>query len=361
MEIPLRVLIVEDSLADAEMLIRELKKGAYQPTFKIVETAETMLQQLNNNIWDIVISDYKMPNFSAPDALKLLQDMNIDLPFIIVSGTIGEEIAVESLKAGAHDFITKYNYSRLVPAIQRELKEATIRQERKKAESEIEKLYKQLRALTAHLQSVREEESTRIAREIHDDLGQTLTAVKMDLALLYDLIGEKDKTLNDKLQSISNLVDSAIQTVRKITTELRPGILDNLGIAPALEWQAEDFEKRTGIKCNFSASLTEMQMDRNISTTLYRITQESLTNIIRHAKATHVSIELNVTDHEIILKIKDNGIGFSLDDLKKPSSFGILGMKERVLSIGGSVSVEGAKGKGTTVIVKAPMERKYGR
>jgi signal transduction histidine kinase len=233
--------------------------------------------------------------------------------------------------------------------------------ERKKVENQLNASYQQMRQLTARLQAVREEESARIAREIHDELGQTLTGIKMDLSFLEEALIEKHEyekanPLLKKLNSMSELADGAIQTVRKIATELRPAILDSMGISAAIEWQAEELEHRTGIKCEYTSTLENLKLDREHSTAIFRILQESLTNIVRHAKATKVNITLKEEADGLVLEIQDNGKGISESDVKKKNSFGLLGMKERAWLLGGRVDVQGVQGKGTTIKVKIPLK-----
>ncbi len=232
---------------------------------------------------------------------------------------------------------------------------------RKIVEDQLQASYQQMRQLTARVQEVREEESTRIAREIHDELGQILTGIKMDLAFLEDILLEQanvpqcDKLIS-KIESTSRLVDGAIQTVRKVTTELRPAILDSMGILAAIEWQAEEFQRRTGITCEYNSLFEDIELDRARSTTIFRILQESLTNIVRHSKATKVSITFKKENNMLFFDIIDNGTGVQMKDMKKLNSFGILGMKERASLIGGYVEIQSTPGKGTTVSVKIPLE-----
>jgi len=235
--------------------------------------------------------------------------------------------------------------------------------ERKKVEEKLNTSNQQLRKLMAKLHSIREEESTRIAREIHDELGQTLTGIKMDLSFLEDAVSNMGKSqecrkLLEKISSTTKLADNAIQTMRKITTELRPAILDSLGISAAVEWQAEEFKNRTGIRCEYYPPGEQIHLDRNSSIAIFRVLQESLTNIIRHAKANKVSITLAKNENMLQLEIKDNGIGISDSDIKKVNSFGILGMKERIWLLNGTFDIKGIPNKGTTVTVKIPLTNK---
>ncbi len=226
--------------------------------------------------------------------------------------------------------------------------------ERMHAEIEIDSSRKQLRALSVRLQNIREEERTHIAREIHDDLGQALTGLKMDLVWVNNKIQPTDETIQKRIASMMALADSTIHKVRKIATDLRPGILDDIGLAAAIEWQGKDFSERTGI--NFSFHLDEeLQMDEKRSTAFFRIFQESLTNVIRHAQAKNVAISLRRDGSNVILSIEDDGKGIAQNELSNPRSVGILGMKERAASFNGEVNVAGVPNKGTTVRVRIPL------
>ena len=226
--------------------------------------------------------------------------------------------------------------------------------ERKRAEEELQRSFGQLRELTARLQSVREEERARVAREIHDELGQALTAIKIDLAsLLRGPRADKREEL-EKAESILRLVDETIGSVRRIATELRPGILDDLGLVAAVEWAAEEFELRTGIKCRLYLPDGEIAIDPEATTAIFRILQETLTNITRHAEATRVDIRLGRENGNIVLEVRDNGRGIGEEQLLAGRSLGILGMRERALLLGGQLTIHGAPGKGTIVRVVIP-------
>ncbi|MGD2245734.1 MAG: PAS domain S-box protein [Candidatus Aminicenantes bacterium] len=230
--------------------------------------------------------------------------------------------------------------------------------ELKQAEEVIRESREQLRNLAAHLQSVREEERAVIAREIHDELGQALTAVKMDLSWLDKKIPKKYGTLFTKTKEMSELIDSTIQTVQRISAELRPGLLDDIGLLAAVEWQAEDFQKRTGISCDLSVSSQDITLDENRSTALFRIFQEALTNITRHAHASHVKVNLAKKDNTIELKVKDNGRGIIKEKISDPKSLGLMGIQERVYSLDGKINIRGIPNKGTTVTVSIPLSRR---
>jgi PAS domain S-box-containing protein len=226
--------------------------------------------------------------------------------------------------------------------------------EHKRIENELHKSHEELRSLTVHLQSVREEERTDIARGVHDDLGQALTALKMDLSWLSKRLPREPESLLEKTKVMSGLLDSAILTVKKISTELRPGILDDFGLIAAIEWQAEEFHKRSGIKCTVS-SVTEPHLDRELNTALFRIFQETLTNIARHTSATKVTVNIKYQDGKMIMRIRDNGKGITKEQLFSSSSFGIIGMRERVRALRGEIDIRGIPGKGTTVTAAIPL------
>jgi len=668
---PLRVLIVEDSENDALLLIRELRRGGYEPVLERVETQESMKSALRERQWDVIISDYILPKFSGLSALAVLKESGLDLPFIIVSGNIGEDIAIETMKAGAHDYIIKGNLKRLVPAVERELREAEVRHERRWADEKmrqadallrlfsqtigrkeyldgvvrliqewshchslgirildenpripyesfigvnhkfwkaenwlstennecicvrvikgktdphessvltpygsfysnntytfveglseqrktryrdsciyngflsvsvipvryrdkvlgaihiaderpsmvplgmvefiesispiigealfrfsiedqlrqnIEALQKsekslteaqriatmgnwewdlstnelhwsdevyrifgldphqfrrtyvaflnhvhpddrgsvreainaalyeqkpysiehrivledgtlkvvhergevtfadgepirmvgtvqditerkiqeeklrnsreQLRNLSAHLHTVREQERTSIAREIHDELGQSLTALKMDISWLSNKYRDNELLL-DKTRTMIKLIDSTIRTVKRISSELRPVVLDDLGLVAAIEWQAEEFQKRTGIECELHFHPEDVSLDRAVSTTIFRIFQEALTNVIRHAEATKVWVSLKKEDGKMVLSVQDNGKGITEKQKNDPRSFGLIGIRERVISLGGMADIKGVRNRGTALTIAIPLE-----
>lgn len=225
--------------------------------------------------------------------------------------------------------------------------------ERKMFEEELKSSREQLRLLLAHLQSVREDERTQISREIHDELGQSLTALKMDLSWMIKRLGKDQGPLWEKARLMSKLIDMNIQTVKRISAELRPGLLDDLGLTAALEWQAEEFKKRTGIKCEVSVLPEDMELDRDVSTAIFRIFQETLTNVVRHAKAKKVRASLKNKDDTLMFQVKDDGKGISEKQISNPRSIGLIGMRERVHSFGGRMEITGDKG--TTVTVTIPI------
>lgn len=229
--------------------------------------------------------------------------------------------------------------------------------ERRSADAELRKSREQLRLFSAELARVREEESSRISREIHDELGQRLTGLKMDLAWVATQLKKGDRKqlslIIDKTNEMSRLVDDSVKEVRRIATELRPGVLDDLGFAAALEWQAEEFQRRTGITCRVVAPANLAAGDDQ-STALFRILQEALTNVSRHARAKAVEVRLSEHDQSILLEIEDDGRGIRAANPAGPGSLGLLGMQERARLVGGETVVERGSAGGTIVRVRLP-------
>jgi PAS domain S-box-containing protein len=227
--------------------------------------------------------------------------------------------------------------------------------ERKRAQDEVASSHSMLRALAAHLQSIREDERARIAREVHDELGQALTGIKMDIAWITARLPDGEKPVRERVKSMSALVDGTIQTVRKIATELRPGVLDNLGLVAALEWQAGEFQARTGIACSLDAQFDDRGLGQERRTAVFRILQETLTNVARHSKASAVTVTLKESAGQLVMEIKDNGQGMTAERISNSKSLGLLGMKERALILGGELQIASAPGQGTAVTVRVPL------
>lgn len=226
--------------------------------------------------------------------------------------------------------------------------------ERKRAEGELRLANEQLRHLSAHLQQIREEERKSIALEIHDELGQQLTALKIDLAwMMRKCSGDK---LLDRLSGMDTLIDHTIDTVRRISSELRPSILDDLGLAEALDWQSTEFQKRFQIPSRFRCQVPDITLDAATVTGLFRIYQESLTNVARHAGASAVSGSLQLLNGDLVLEISDDGKGFDASATAKKEGFGLLGIKERTAMMGGTCSVSSSPGAGTTITVCVPLK-----
>jgi signal transduction histidine kinase len=219
-----------------------------------------------------------------------------------------------------------------------------------------------LRALSARLRSAREEEGTRIAREIHDELGGALTGLKWDLEKIDRTLnsgsnGSRIPEVHKRIGTMTTVIETTINTVRRIASELRPGLLDDLGLVAAIEWQVQQFESRTGIHCHWTtkASETEVELNREKATAVFRILQEILTNVLRHARASNLYIKLSDTREYFEMEVRDDGQGITESQRINSRSLGLLGMKERALLVGGEVNISGQEGVGTTVTVRVPL------
>jgi len=227
--------------------------------------------------------------------------------------------------------------------------------EKTKAEALLKKSYEDIRQLASHLQEVREEERASMAREIHDELGQQLTGLKMDISWLAKKKDIDAQQRDKKMKEILTFIDGTVNTVRKLSAELRPSILDDLGLVEALEWWSTEFEKRAGITCRFQRPPYPLQVPSHLAIGLFRIYQESLTNVARHSNATEVRAQLDVTGQQLLLKITDNGKGFDTSTIGQKKTLGLLGMKERTLMMGGTYEINSKPGSGTTVTIAAPF------
>lgn len=232
--------------------------------------------------------------------------------------------------------------------------------ERKLFETQLKKSQNELRSLAGHLEGAREAERTRIAREIHDEFGQMLTGLKIDISWLEKKLSQNESAprppLLDKVKSIQELIREMVLSVRRISSELRPGVLDTLGLAAAVEWQVNEFQQRTGIKSHVRTVLGDREPPRAAATALFRVLQESLTNVARHAEATSVHVTLDEKEDWVTLEVKDDGRGITDEELKKTGAFGLMGMRERVIPLHGKCEILGTPGQGTTVRISVPVD-----
>lgn len=215
--------------------------------------------------------------------------------------------------------------------------------------------YEQLRYLSAYLQEAREEERKIVAREIHDELGQALTSIKLELSLLNEEVNYDATSATKRIQKMRERIDETIQAVKRIITKLRPGLLDDLGLVAAIEWQANEFQNRTGIVCVFESNFDVIDINSEIAISVFRIFQETLTNIMNHAKATRVNVKLFKNEDILELEVSDNGRGITEKEINNPHSFGIIGIKERAEYWQGTVEIFGKPNAGTIVKIRFPI------
>jgi len=356
----LNILCLEDEAGDRELMEQTLAAEGLDCRVVQVQARKEFEAMLQQKQFDLIISDFSLPAYDGGAALAAARKNQPETPFILLSGTIGEERAVEFLKSGATDCVLKQNLNRLGPAIRRALAEAEERRRRKKAEDSLHAQARQLRALAARLQASREEERIRIARELHDELGEALTAQKFGLSLIRQRLNGRDQPfprdeIFAKLESLAALADGTAQRVRRLCTELRPAILDDLGLLAAIEWQAQEFQTRTGIECNLIRKIDLLNVNSRQATAVFRIFQEILTNVARHARASSVQVKLKTAEENLVLQVKDDGAGISEDKINGGVSLGILGMRERAALLGGELAIQGVPAKGTTVTLSLPL------
>ena len=355
----IRILVIEDSPDDYELLLQCLRAAPFSIEAKRVEDRAGMAAALGEPPWDLVISDHHLPRFGSAAALHFLRWNYPDTPFIIVSGMIGEDAAVEAMQAGADDYVMKSNMRRLLPAIERSLRTAEERRAKriaqdaeKKALDELRESRERLSDLTAHIEASKEAERAEIARELHDEMGGLLTGLKADVSWLKKQVGEGPR-IRDKIRDIESLLDEVVLVSKRIAKSLRPAILDQ-GLNAALEWQAQEFEKHAGIPCRFQTNNDELALNAGQATGVFRVFQEALTNVAKHAHAKRVDVQIFATDESVTLEVRDDGVGVAEHDLDKPDSFGVRGMQERVHHLGGWLDVSGAPGQGTTIMLSIP-------
>ncbi|MGM0651465.1 MAG: histidine kinase [Bacillota bacterium] len=480
----LKLIIVEDSEDDAMLVILALKRGGYRVEYTRVETSDQLHNALQEEQWNLIISDHGLPDFNAPDALNVLKESGHDLPFIIVSSIIDQEVAVAAMKAGAYDYVMKDNLARLIPVVEKALYNASVRTERKKTreklfesearfrniaehardiiyrirlypdlkaeyinpsvedfagyspeefynnphlvfetifsndrnlyykylndeitfkepirtrwenkngeivfteqnnvpfyddqnrlvaiegiarditrqviyEKELEQSNIHIEALSKRILGAIEEERSRLARELHDELGQALTAVKLDLQLLNENLPENKSPEGNLKQSI-DLIDHTIDLVRRLSVSLRPPALDDMGLLPAMKNMVNGFMKRTGIKTTLFTNSFNQRLAQPVETALYRCVQESLTNIARHANASNAKVTISKENGILKITICDDGIGFEVDKMVISSEhIGLTGMKERIKLLNGTFRIDSVLNEGTTIIIKIPWQ-----
>ena len=355
MENKLKILHLEDLSFDVEMVERELKKGNIIFEKLVVDNKSDFENALENFSPDIILSDHSLPSFDSTAALQIARQKASKIPFILVSATVSEEFAVQVLQQGASDYILKSNLKRLPAAVINAIEKSKMIRERELAEQELKQSYEHVRRLASHLQDVREEERAFMAREIHDELGQQLTALKLDISWMILKMGYADAVIQEKILSMEKMISICLKTVKKLATELHPALLDKLGIIEAIKWQSIEFEKKTGIKIELDLPAELTGLTSKISIALFRIYQESLTNITRHSGAANAYCLLKKNNNELHFVIRDDGNGFDTSIIEKKQSLGLLGMKERTVMIGGRYEVTSEPGRGTKISVILPL------
>ena len=362
---PLASILLVDDEPNSLYALQEMLQPLGQNLMVARSGAEALRLVLKNE-FAVILLDVRMPRMDGFETARLIRERRrsslTPIIFLTAAGDDMESV-YRGYEAGAVDYLIKPVTSPTVLCskamvfvelyaknadLGRQISERMIVEERLKESEE------KLRRLAAYLVSIREEERTHIAREIHDELGQVLTGLKMDVSWLAQRLDAKQKALHAKTQSMCGLIDSAIHTVRKIASGLRPEILDEMGLVAAINWQTKDFQKRTGIRCRVELPPDGIKLDLERSTTTFRIFQEILTNVARHAHASRVDVKFGLTDDHMTLEVADNGVGIPEAKLNG-KSLGLLGIQERALHFNGDVTIHGAAGQGTRVTVSIPL------
>jgi signal transduction histidine kinase len=350
--LPVRILHLEDSEIDHQLAARALRQAGLQFHLKRVETLAVFQAEIEQAQFDIILADYRLAGFTALDAWAVLAKSSFQPPFVILSGAIGEQAAVDAIKLGMSDYLAKDEVNKLAHVIGRALTLHDARVAKEKADAELAASEQRMAHFAEHLQTTIEQERAAIAREIHDDIGGSLAAIKFDLAW----IGRhgSDAATQAHVQAATDMLHHALGASQRIMMSLRPAILDQ-GLVAALDWLASGFERRTGIKSVLRTRLDKTNLDKAIELTAYRCAQEALTNVSKHAHCSQVQLDLSDAGQVLTLEITDNGQGMEQADRAKITSFGLKGLRERAKTVGGWLDVSSRPGAGTSVILSIPL------
>ena len=349
----IRILHLEDSAIDHALVQRTLIKSGECYELERVESLEEFARQVQTDSFDVILADYRLPGFTALDAWQvLLMRVPSPPPFILLSGAIGEPAAVSAIKMGMSDYLAKDDLSKLAITIRRSLEVHRIKQAKELADTELAASERRLADFAEHLQATIEQERAATAREIHDDIGGSLAAVKFDLSWIGRHTADP-QTLSH-VTAATEMLQHALEASQRIMMNLRPAILDQ-GLAAAIQWLALGFTKRTGIETTIHAQPEKVPLPKAIQLVAYRTAQEALTNISKYANCSQVTIDLSDAENVLTLEVKDNGVGITSTELNKPKSFGIRGLRERAKTVGGWLDVSTHLNKGTSIILSVPL------
>lgn len=385
-----KVLLVNDDSASLLALTSLLTYSGGDNQYEVVvaRSGEEALRQVLNHDFAVILLDVSMPGMDGFETAEAIHShpRSASVPIIFVTAHYADEInKLKGYQKGAVDYL----FTPIIPKIlqtkvavfvdlarknlqmkhqaeqlaklnielqeQRKLDLEHIN-ERKQAEEALRQSQEELRQLASYQDRIKEDERKRIAREIHDELGQNLLALRIDISMLHARTGANHPRLNKKVQNVLEHIDATMKAMRAIINNLRPTVLD-LGLNAAIEWQVKEFQRRTGIACNLAMQEEELVIDDTRATALFRILQESLNNVLRHAQATRADIELYQDGVNLYMKVSDNGIGIFPNCRRKANSFGLVGIKERISALGGELVIDTARNRGTAVTVSIPMDK----
>lgn len=352
MTVALRILHIEDSLADHQLARITLQRSGLACELTHIDTLPA-LHACTLHSFDAVLADYRLPGFTAIDVWQHVAAQAGHPPCILLSGAIGEAAAVDAMRLGFSDYLLKEDIARLPHVLTRALEVHEARRAREQAVAELAESERRLAELAEHLQSSIEAERAAIAREIHDDIGGALTAVKFDLAWI-DRHAPEEGGIRSRTHTALDMLQHALGASQRIMMNLRPPMLDQ-GLVAALQWLADNFAQRTGIAVTLQLCSARMDLTDAVQLVAYRTAQEALTNISKYAQATIVRMELTDTEDVLTLEVTDNGRGFDPAAPARPRSFGLQGLRERARTVGGWLDVSSRPGQGSSVILSVPL------
>jgi len=351
--------MLEDQSTDAELVMAALAAGGFTCRLTLAAGRRAFEQAYAPGAFDLVLADYMLPDCTGLEALELVRRSDALIPFILVSGTIGEERAVEALRAGATDYVPKDHLAHLAPAVTRALDKRREQERHLATRRALELSQERLRALSRRLLEVQEDERRRLARDLHDDIGQALTALKIQLESLTRHGGES--SLRARIDECVETTQHALERVRQLSLSLRPLQLDDLGLVAALRSHLDRQARLGRLAPHFDAAEAPTELESEIETACFRIAQEAINNVLRHARARNLWLRLFTAGDRIALSVRDDGAGFDAETARRRASaggsLGLVGMEERAALAGGTLELRSAPGQGTTLLATFPLER----
>jgi signal transduction histidine kinase len=351
----LRALVLEDEPTDAELTLVALREGGIRCLPTLAAGRVAFEAAFAPGRFDLVIADYSLPDYTGLEALAFVRRTDALVPFVLVSGALGEERAIEALRAGATDYILKHGLARLAPAVRRALMERSERERHIATSRALELSQERLRFLSRRLLEVQEEERRRLARDLHDDLGQALTALKIQLQALARSGGG----LLPQVDECVSTTTHALERVRQMSLSLRPLQLDDLGLVAALRSHLDRQARVGALTPHFDSSEAPACVPPDIETACFRVAQEAITNVLRHARARNLWLRLFTVDGRLALSVRDDGAGFDVETARKRASaggsLGVISMEERAALAGGSFELRAFAGQGTLLLATFPL------